>query len=125
MGNWMRLQLTGTCDESEVEALKTALVVDMRGNFDSDAWKNVGPLSVSEGLCGLGTWPPAVISVVGNAFERRRSRQVSARAARRHRPESRPGGSLRRRLRVGRIRGDRASDGRQSHGGSASRIGSS
>lgn len=70
MGNWMRLSLTGSCDESEVGALRDVLVVDLYGDVDSPAWKMLGPLSISESLCGLGDWPAAVISDVGNAFER-------------------------------------------------------
>ena len=70
MGNWMRLHLTGTCAESETEALKAALTVNLKGNFDSEAWRRVGPLTISEGLCGLGSWSAAVVSAVGNAFER-------------------------------------------------------
>lgn len=71
MGNWMRLQVLGSCDGSELDALRELLVIDLRHpDVDGKSWDALGPLSVSEGLAGLGDWPATAISAVGNAFER-------------------------------------------------------
>lgn len=63
MGNWRTVHLIGTCDAAEVATLRTALTPD-------DTWSNFGPLSITEGLCGLGDWPAEQINAHGNLAER-------------------------------------------------------
>ena len=59
MGNWMLLNVHGTCAPAEVDALVAA------------ARATVGPLTVgARSLCGLNVWPAEVINAVGNAYER-------------------------------------------------------
>lgn len=63
MGNWRTVHLTGSCDAAEVGPLRAALIPD-------DTWSNFGPLSITEGLCGLGDWPAEQIDARGNLAER-------------------------------------------------------
>ena len=73
MGNWRRVQIVGTCDDEDVDALKGAL--DWSGNLSKidvgdERWKVLGPLSSGGGLAGLPNWAQRSFSVVGNCFER-------------------------------------------------------
>lgn len=70
MGNWRTVNLTGTVDEAEVEALRTRLIYDYStpGGFD-----NFGPLSFSPAtpsLAGVGDWVRPTIFACGNLAER-------------------------------------------------------
>lgn len=60
MGNWMRVEIEGTCDPAEVPALMDAC--EMGADFH--------PLTNTGGLCGLGMWPATDIHAVGNLAER-------------------------------------------------------
>lgn len=62
MGNWTRVQLTGTCDQSEVPTLRAAL--DPGKNYE-----NFHPL-VCGGVCGLPNWAAESINATGNLAER-------------------------------------------------------
>lgn len=63
MGNWRTVHLIGTCDPAEVETIRTLLI--------PDGWYlNFGPLSITQGLCGLGDWPAETINSSGNLAER-------------------------------------------------------
>ena len=63
MGNWKRVEIIGTCDPSEVNALRAVVCVD----FTDDRWTCI---SGSSGICGLPRWPNAQIRAVGNLGER-------------------------------------------------------
>lgn len=60
MGNWRRVQIVGTCDSTEVAALRKALAVNMD---DAHCLMNGG-------LMGLPNWAGKNIDAVGNLFER-------------------------------------------------------
>jgi hypothetical protein len=63
MGNWRRVELIGTCDASEVRALRAA--IDPGRNYD-----NFHCLSSGSGICGIGDWAGETINRVGNLAER-------------------------------------------------------
>jgi hypothetical protein len=71
MGDWMTVNIVGTCGPDELDALCKAARVDIRNpSDDEDEW---GPLSVdpsTPSLCGLDCWPAESMCVVGNCFER-------------------------------------------------------
>lgn len=62
MGNWRRVQIIGTCDESDVRPLRVAL-------DPGRDYSNFHPL-VCGGICGLPNWAKPEIAVVGNLAER-------------------------------------------------------
>lgn len=62
MGNWTRVNIIGTCDASDIPALRKHLGV----GFESDEW---GCLH-NGGLAGLPNWASEVINAVGNFGER-------------------------------------------------------
>lgn len=63
MGNWRTVSMRGSLREDEVAAVRVFVTVD-------DDWMNFTPLSVTEGLAGLGNWPGAKIHADGNLAER-------------------------------------------------------
>lgn len=67
MGDWMTVQIVGTCDIGQVEALKAAASYDWNSN---DPTTEYGPLNTGDGLAGLGDWPSESMSVTGNCAER-------------------------------------------------------
>ncbi len=63
MGNWMTVHIIGTCDVSDVPAL--------RNDLDPGAdYSNFHPLCNTRGLCGLGDWAATKIDRIGNLAER-------------------------------------------------------
>lgn len=64
MGNWRTVHLIGTIDPAEVEAVRAHVTVDRA------TYANFGPLTITDGLCGLGDWPAEHIDVSGNLAER-------------------------------------------------------
>jgi len=63
MGNWRFVNIEGTCDLSDVPALRASLTVD-RDYTDMHALSNTG------GLAGLPDWSGERISAQGNLAER-------------------------------------------------------
>lgn len=65
MGNWRTVYITGVCPEDELKGLTDAL-------YAGAGYENFGPLCWMDtlGICGLGKWPAAKISRVGNLAER-------------------------------------------------------
>lgn len=63
MGNWMTVNVMGSCNSGEVSALKEALE-------PGDDYKNFHCLCNTGGLCGLGNWAAEEISAIGNLAER-------------------------------------------------------
>lgn len=68
MGDWMTVMIEGTCDPAEVAAL-TEYLTAVDWTSDEAGW-DYGPLTISDGLCGLGGWPAATILRIGNCYER-------------------------------------------------------
>jgi hypothetical protein len=66
MGNWMRVEISGTCAEAEVEALKRVVRYEIMDDGD----QHFGPLSSGGGLLGLSLWPATRFHDVGNCAER-------------------------------------------------------
>ena len=67
MGNWRTVVLTGTVDESEVEALRD------RVTYTDDDYNNFGPLSYNSkrpSIFGLCDWVAPTIVAGGNLAER-------------------------------------------------------
>lgn len=70
MGNWRTVQIVGTCDAKEVDALRAACAYsyddpDTMGNFHCLSFNPTRP-----GLCGLGSWPGESMDASGNLAER-------------------------------------------------------
>lgn len=63
MGNWTTVNIVGTCDAQDIEALKVALTM-------KDDYSNFHCLINSGGICGLPDWAREKIDVVGNLAER-------------------------------------------------------
>lgn len=63
MGNWRRVQIVGTCDSTEVAALRKALTFDVRTGLNFHCL-------VDGGLGGLPNWAAKEINAVGNLAER-------------------------------------------------------
>lgn len=63
MGNWRRVQIVGTCDSTEVAALRKAITMDTRNLKDFHCLLNAG-------MAGLPNWAAKEISAVGNLAER-------------------------------------------------------
>jgi hypothetical protein len=70
MGNWMTVMIEGTCDEAEVGPLTEFLTAPDWRSDDDAGWDRLGPLSISEGLAGIGAWPARVMMRIGNCYER-------------------------------------------------------
>lgn len=73
MGDWMTVMIEGTCDEAEVGPLTEWLEAppyDEPMSADPERWKRLGPLTISEGLAGIGSWPARVMMRIGNCYER-------------------------------------------------------
>lgn len=68
MGDWMTVMIEGTCDPAEVAALTEFL--EVADWIDDESGWDFGPLSISDGLCGLGSWPAPTILRIGNCYER-------------------------------------------------------
>lgn len=66
MGNWIRVNVVGTCDEDDVPALAEKLKFDVNDDTTMD---NFGPL-VCGGICGLPPWAAVTFNVIGNLAER-------------------------------------------------------
>lgn len=71
MGNWRSVELVGTCDPDEVEALHRACLHDWEGvgREDEDSWHALS-YGVKPSLCGLHGWPAEEIHAWGNLAER-------------------------------------------------------
>ena len=68
MGNWRTVTIRGHIDPAEAAELRRSLTIDLRDpNADWDAF---GPLTITEGLVGLGDWVSADIDTGGNLAER-------------------------------------------------------
>lgn len=63
MGNWRRVHILGTCDSTEVGALRRALTL-------KPDYSNFHCLIDTGGLAGTGNWANRTISAVGNLAER-------------------------------------------------------
>jgi hypothetical protein len=65
MGNWMTVNIIGTCAPAEVRALRDAC-------FAGDDWGNFHPLCwfKQPSVCGLGQWPAESMNISGNLAER-------------------------------------------------------
>jgi hypothetical protein len=63
MGNWIRVNIVGTCAEAEIDALQAAIT-------PTRDYDNFGPLSSACGLAGLPMWALKTFNVVGNLAER-------------------------------------------------------
>lgn len=64
MGNWRTVQIIGTCDKADLDALKGAVTVgDDYEGFHCLCY--CGP-----SICGLGNWPAETINAIGNLAER-------------------------------------------------------
>ena len=73
MGNWRTVRIIGTCNADEVAPLREELMsyerirrlpVSQWGDF------HCGPLTISNGIMGLGDWTGERIDAHGNLFER-------------------------------------------------------
>ena len=65
MGNWMTVNIVGTCDKAEVGALvKECQTGTDYGNFHCLSF------GYPPSLCGLGCWPGENISAIGNLADR-------------------------------------------------------
>lgn len=63
MGNWMTVQIVGTCDPHDVPALKAAIIL-------GPDYSNFHCLMGGVGLAGLPVWAAEKIDAVGNLAER-------------------------------------------------------
>lgn len=63
MGNWKRVKVEGTCEPSDVGALRNALTM-------AKDYSNFHCLICSGGICGLPNWAAEKIEAVGNLAER-------------------------------------------------------
>lgn len=64
MGNWMSVEIIGTCQAAEVAALKAAIAID------EQTYARFHCLSNTSGIGGLGNWAAEQISRIGNLAER-------------------------------------------------------
>lgn len=72
MGNWMTVMIEGEIPADEVAPL-TAWLQGPRfdgGSMDDPEWARLGPLTISGGLAGLGSWPAETVMRIGNCYER-------------------------------------------------------
>ena len=67
MGNWMTVQIIGSCAKDDVPALTKEVKYDLHDiNIDQEFYC----LTSCGGLCGLPLWPAEAINAVGNCAER-------------------------------------------------------
>lgn len=66
MGNWTTVNITGTCEKEDVQALSD----EINAHKQNDDWDKFHCLCNTGGLAGLGDWSGETISAVGNLAER-------------------------------------------------------
>lgn len=72
MGDWMTVNIIGSCDADELGALGRACRAGTGECADLDDDSGYGPLCIDDitGLCGLGDWVAESMCAVGNCYER-------------------------------------------------------
>lgn len=72
MGDWMAVNIVGSCDTRELDALRRACRMGTGECDDLDDDSGYGPLCIDGivSLCGLGDWVAESMCVVGNCYER-------------------------------------------------------